>query len=301
MPSQEMSRRAFMALGGGAVLLAACGGSSSKSSQPPASGGSGASGATGLSAFRMEIEPYVSTTPQRFAYILVNNKNQDFASGPATSLSIAPPGGSFGPAMPATLHTGGLPAGRGVYVVEPTLTTPGNWRGKVTIPGQADAELAFPVSANPDTPIVGAMGRSLATPTTAAPLGTNPLCTRTDAKNQPAPCPFHQTSLDQVMGKGKPVVVMFATPARCQSRYCGPVLDQLIAAAPVYQDRITPIHVEIYKDLTSNDLVTATDAWLGTSGEPWIFAMDGTGKITGRLSGAFATDEIRTLLDKAVA
>lgn len=298
MPAQDMSRRAFMALGGGALLLAACGGSSSSTK---GAGGSGTSGPAGLSAFRMEIEPYVSPTPQRFAFILINNKNQGFASGPKSSLSIAPPGGSYGAPMPATLHTDGLPAGRGVYVVEPTLTTPGNWRGKVSIDGHPDAELAFPVSADPDTPTVGSMARVLATPTTAAPLGTNPLCTRTDANNKPAPCAFHQTSLDQVAGKGKPVVVMFATPARCQSRYCGPVLDQLIASAPQYADRITPIHVEIYKDLRSNDLVTATDAWLGASGEPWIFAMDGTGKITGRLSGAFATDEIRALLDTTIA
>jgi hypothetical protein len=79
------------------------------------------------------------------------------------------------------------------------------------------------------------------------------------------------------------------------------VLDQLIAVAPEYEGRITPIHVEIYKDLTSNDLVPATDTWLGISGEPWIFVIDGTGKVTGRLSGAFATDEIRTLLDHTIA
>ena len=84
---------------------------------------------------------------------------------------------------------------------------------------------------------------------------------------------------------------MFATPARCQSRYCGPVLDQLIAVVPQYQDRITPIHVEIYKDLTSNDL-DRHRTWLGVCGEPWIFAIDGTGKVTERLGGAFATDEI---------
>ena len=47
--------------------------------------------------------------------------------------------------------------------------------------------------------------------------------------------------------------------------------------------------------------MTATETWLGISGEPWIFAMDGTGKVTGRLSGAFATDEIRTLIDNAIA
>jgi len=299
MPSQDLSRRAFLAAGGSALLLAACGGSSAKESGAKA--GAGEAGAKGLSAFRMEIEPYVSETPQRLAFILADNKTQEPSSGPATEVRIAPPGGSFGPAMPATLHTEGLPEGRGVYVVEPILTVAGNWRGTVTIEGQADAELAFPVSANPDTPMIGETGPVVASPTTANPLGTDPLCTRTDDQNEPAPCAFHQSSLDQVIGRGKPVIAMFATPARCASRYCGPVLDQLIGLAPEYGDRIVPIHVEIYKDLTSNNLVTATEAWLGISGEPWIFAIDGTGKVTGRLSGAFATDEIRNLIEGSLA
>jgi hypothetical protein len=299
MPSPSMSRRAFLAAGGGALVLAACGGSSSKSGNPSSSA-TGSGGKQGLSAFRMEIEPYVADTPQRFGFILVKN-NGDFASGPATQLAIAPPGGQMGTPVPATLHTDGLPPGRGVYVVEPTLTTPGNWRGTVTIEGHGDADLAFPVSANPDTPKVGDMGRVIASPTTTDPLGVDPLCTRTDDKSNPAPCSFHTQSLDQVIGKGKPVIAMFATPARCQSRYCGPVLDQLIELAPEYGDRIVPVHVEIYKDLTSNDLVPATESWLGYSGEPWIFAMDGTGKIIGRLSGAFATDEIRALIEQSLA
>ncbi len=303
MPSSSMSRRAFLAAGGGALLLAACGGSSDKSGAKAASSGSGATGSSGekgLSAFRMEIEPYVADGPQRFAYILVKN-NGDFASGPATQIAIAPPKGKLGAPMAATLHTEGLPEGRGVYVIEPTLTEPGNWSGTVTIEGHETAELAFPVSANPDTPKVGDMGRVIPSPTTTNTLGTDPLCTRTDDKSNPAPCSFHTQSLDQVIGKGKPVIAMFATPARCQSRYCGPVLDQLIKLAPEYGDRIVPVHTEIYKDLTSNDLVSATESWLGYSGEPWIFAMDGTGKVTGRLSGAFATDEIRALIEKSLA
>jgi hypothetical protein len=299
MPSQPLSRRAFLAAGGGALLLAACGGSS-KDSSTNAGAGAGATSAKGLSAFRMEIEPYVSPDPQRFAFILARNDG-DFASGPAAELVIAAPDGTSGPALPATLHTEGLPPGRGVYTVAATLPTPGNWSGKVRIEGHPDAEIAFPVSANPDTPIVGATGPVVASPTTADPLGTDPLCTRTNDENDPAPCAFHQSSLDQVIGQGKPVIAMFATPARCASRYCGPVLDQLIQVAPEYGDRIVPIHVEIFKDLTSNNLVTATQAWLGVSGEPWVFAMNASGTVTGRLSGAFATDEIRTLIDSSLA
>lgn len=295
MPPASLSRRAFLAAGGSALVLAACGSGSDKGGGAAKPG----TGKAGKSAFRMEIEPYVSTSPQRFAFILVD-QNRNFAGGPPARLAIAPPGGKLGEAMPATYHGEGLPEGRGVYVVEPVLGRAGNWSGKVLIPGQPDADLSFPVSANPDTPVVGAMGRSIQSPTTANTLGTDPLCTRTDSKSNPAPCSFHQQSLDQVIGTGKPVIAMFATPARCQSRYCGPVLDQLIALAPQYGDRIVPIHTEIYTDATSNDLVTATEVWLGTTGEPWVFAMDGTGKVTGRLSGAFATDEIRRLIDQSL-
>jgi hypothetical protein len=297
MPIESMSRRAFLAAGGGALLLAACSGSSSDSGAETTKNGFNAKG---LSAFRMEIEPYASDAPQRFAFILTRNDGS-LAGGPAAALSIAAPSGSFGPAMPATYHAEGLPQHRGVYVVDLVARAPGNWRGAVKLDGQPDAELAFPVSANPDTPIIGEMAPVVSSPTVTSTMGVDPLCTRTDAGNKPAPCAFHQTSLDQVIGKGKPVIAMFATPARCQSRYCGPVLEQLIAVAPGYGDAIIPIHVEIYKDLTSYDLVLATETWLGITGEPWIFAIDGTGKVTGRLSGAFATDEIRALIDHTLA
>jgi hypothetical protein len=290
MPRTEISRRAFLAAGGGALLLAACGSNGDQS---------GSSRAQNLGAFRMEIEPYVSDVPQRFAYILVDG-DRNFAGGNKSELTIAPPGGKFGKPLTATYHEEGLPAGSGVYIVETVLAKPGNWRGKVWTVGRGEAELAFPVTASPETPIVGAAGRPIASPTTADTLGTDPLCTRTDDKSNPAPCSFHQHSLDQVVGKGKPVIAMFATPARCQSRYCGPVLDQLIGLAPEYGDRIVPVHVEIFRDLKTNDLVTATEAWLGTTGEPWVFGLDGAGKVTGRLSGAFATDEIRALIDKTV-
>jgi hypothetical protein len=296
MPSAPLSRRAFLAAGGSALLLAACGSSGSNGNGK----GGGSAGGKTISAFRMEIEPYQSSAPQRFAFILVDNE-RNFAGGPAAELAIAAPGGSFGRPLTATYHGAGLPEGRGVYIVEPVLEEAGNWRGTVSIDGFGDAELAFPVTASPETPILGAPGRIVQSPTTADTLGTDPLCTRTDDRSDPAPCAFHAQSLDQVIGKGTPVVAMFATPARCQSRYCGPVLDQLIGLAPEYEGRIVPVHVEIFRDLQSNNLVTATEAWLGTTGEPWVFTMDGAGNVTGRLSGAFATDEIRGLIDRTLA
>jgi hypothetical protein len=249
----------------------------------------------------MEIEPYVSSTPQRFAYILTAG-NGDFAGGPATTMSVKPPGGSWSAPVPATFMADGLsPRARGVYVVHLPLTQPGNWDGRVRIAGKETVELAFPVTAHPVTPVVGAQGRSVTSPTVAKPLGTDPLCTRTDADGRAAPCPLHTVSLDQVVGKGTPVAVMFATPARCQSRYCGPVLEQLLSVRDAYAGKVQLVHVEIYKNLTTSDLVDATETWLGSTGEPWMFGLDGTGKVLGRLSGAFATSEVTQLLDTLVA
>lgn len=298
MPPIELSRRTFLTAAGGAALLAACGGSSGTKA---ATSRTTNAGKGELSAFRMEIEPYVTADTQRLAFVLVNRKG-DFAGGPTASIAIAPPRGPFRPTIPATFMSEGLtPAGRGVYVVQATLDAPGAWRGRVTIDGHPDASLAFPVTDRPVTPIVGAPGRAVPSPTTANPMGVDPLCTRTNDQGEPDPCPLHAASLDQVIGKGKPVAVMFATPARCSSRYCGPVLEQLLSVQSRYRDRVTLAHVEIYRDATSNDLVPATDTWLGATGEPWLFGVDGTGVVTGRLSGAFATSEVAALLDRLVA
>ena len=73
----------------------------------------------------------------------------------------------------------------------------------------------------------------------------NPICT------PQAECPLHTVSLSDVIGAGKPVAVLFATPALCTSAYCGPVLDEMLDVMGPYQDRVTFVHVDIYKSLTN--------------------------------------------------
>ena len=84
MPIESMSRRAFLAAGGGALLLAACGGSSSNSGAKTTANGFNKKG---LSAFRMEIEPYASDAPQRFAFILAKNDGTSPVGRPPRSRS----------------------------------------------------------------------------------------------------------------------------------------------------------------------------------------------------------------------
>jgi hypothetical protein len=110
---------------------------------------------------------------------------------------------------------------------------------------------------------------------------------------------LHKVSLSEVVGTGRPVAVLFATPALCQSQYCGPVLDELLDVRRPYEDRVAFVHVEIYRSNRGADLAPTVEAW-GLPTEPWFFTIDGAGTITGRLDGAFGGDEMTAQLDTLV-
>jgi hypothetical protein len=285
---QSLSRRSFLVTTGTLLAAAACSSGSSGSGS-----GSGGGNPKGLTAGKVSIEPYVSTTPQRLAYVVFHN-NGDYAGGPPMQIALKGPGdASFGAPVDAKLHTEGLPAKRGVYVIDAPLPGSGVWETKLTIAG-SKLSVPFEVTATPLVVTPGNAAPRAASPTTVDSLGVNPICT------QDPPCPLHTVSLDTVIGTGKPVAVMFATPARCQTMYCGPVLTELLGVMAPYQDRVQIVHVEIYKDQTSEALVPTVDTW-ALPGEPWLFGIDGTGNVIGRLDGAFATDEVKTLLGRLAA
>lgn len=281
MPDLPMSRRSFLVTAGGLVALAACGGGNDTRTRRSTPQGKG------LSAGLLATDLYASPQPQRFAFAL--REGADFASGPPARIAFQPPNGTLGTFQDTVLHANGLPEKRGVYTAPVVLATAGTWGAVVDVNGKA-APVAFMVPAATDVPIAGTPAPRAASPTHADTLGVNPICTRVPE------CPLHTVSLDTVIGAGKPVAVMFATPARCESRYCGPVLDELLTITGTYADHITFVHVEIYKSDTGTEHVPTVDAWhLGS--EPWLFGVNAQGTVVSRLDGAFGGDEMRTLLD----
>jgi hypothetical protein len=282
MPPLLLSRRAFLAASGGLLLAAACGGSN----------GNGGSASGDLSALLLASDLYASPDPQRIAFALA--EGEGFASGPPAKLAFGAQGESPGRPVDTVLHARGLPKRRGIYTADVTLPQAGAYLGVVEVAGRGDASLAFQVQETAKAPVPGQPAPRAASPTLANPLGVDPICTRNP------PCPLHDASLDTLIGAGKPVVVMLATPARCESRYCGPVLDDLLTLVDEYRDRVTIVHVEIYKNLTGSELVPTVEAW-GIQTEPWLFAVDATGNVTARLDGAFGHDEQRQLLQRLVS
>jgi len=110
------------------------------------------------------------------------------------------------------------------------------------------------------------------------------------------PGTMHDEDLQDVLGK-KPVVLLFATPALCQSRICGPVVD---IAEQVKRDHegedIAWIHQEIYND---NDLQKGPRPQVSAyrlPSEPWLYVIDRDGTVSTVIEGAFSLEE----LDRAV-
>lgn len=280
MAPGAMSRRSFLAATAGLVVAASCGGGSSTKAK------------RNLSALFLSSDLYASPQPQRVGFALAANGGE-FASGPPAKLAVQPPGGRLGPFVATTLHANGLPKRRGIYTAEVTLPTAGNWPARVEVEGKV-VPLAFEVKPTPTAPAIGAPAPRAPSPTTTNTLGVDPICTRVPA------CPLHTVSLETVIGQGKPVAVMFGTPLRCESRYCGPVLDALLPLVPRYQDKITFVHVEIYMSASSQDLIPTVEAWKLES-EPWLFCVDASGNVAERIDGAFGQDEMKTMLDRLAA
>jgi hypothetical protein len=144
---------------------------------------------------------------------------------------------------------------------------------RVVTPEQS--ELAVPGDAAIVTP----------TPTAEQPLGYAQICT------QEPPCGMHEVSLDTALQEGKRVVLLFATPAYCQTAVCGPAVRTVddVREAGDWGDAVW-IHCEIFSD-EGQTLGEPVQAWdLPT--EPWLFTIATDGTIADRLDGPMLPDVV---------
>ena len=103
---------------------------------------------------------------------------------------------------------------------------------------------------------------------------------------------MHDVDFADVVGK-KPIVLLFATPALCQSRVCGPVVD---VAEQVKRDRPDDaafIHMEIYNDNDPNKGAPPAGRSPTTCAPSrGCSSIDSDGTVSTRIEGAFSVDEL---------
>jgi len=115
------------------------------------------------------------------------------------------------------------------------------------------------------------------------------------------PDDMHQISIADAIQQHRPAFVVFASPAFCTSRTCGPEIKVVQGLEPSYRDRLAFIHVEIYRDYkpdpSKKQLAQAVVDWRLQT-EPWVFLIDSRGVIQSRFEGATASDELKTAIDQ---
>lgn len=187
-----------------------------------------------------------------------------------------------------------VPDVRGIYRANVEFDQPGTWAVIVRTDDLAVAlPTQFSVADVASLPSIGDPALPAETPT-GAEFELSAIST------DPDPDPrFYELSLDDALANGRPTVVIFSTPAFCQTATCGPTLDIVKGVASGHPD-MNFVHVEVYSNLDAGsvdelELVPAVDAWRLPS-EPWVFVVDSSGVIAAAFEGALGADELEQAL-----
>ena len=100
--------------------------------------------------------------------------------------------------------------------------------------------------------------------------------------------------------EGRPVALLFSSPALCESRVCGPVTDVAEQVKSEFDDEVDFIHVEFYEDNDASKGARSQSLAWGLNTEPWLFTIDADGVVAARIEGAFSADELRDAVRRAL-
>jgi hypothetical protein len=182
---------------------------------------------------------------------------------------------------------------KGIYTASVTFDASGRWGVEAALTrdaGKTVVRAPFEVQQQGSAPTIGAPAIRSKNPTVNDVRDPSEICTAAP------PCALHTLSLDQLIGLGRPSLILFASPGFCSSQTCAPQLEVVLGLRPRYADRIGFAHVEIYKDPRNGVLADAVNEWHLPS-EPWTFFVDSAGTIVERFDGIVTPDEIQPVLD----
>lgn len=234
---------------------------------------------------------------QRLAFLLVNKKGQVLEGGTAR-VSIARGGLSGRPFAQRTarFERTGAPntdtAGEdfelgGTFVVNIDFKQPGRY-GLLVEPesGPFQGFALVDVKKLSASPPLG----------TKAPSSNNPTLVDAPAAKittaRPPDVELLRYSIRDSVESKRPFVVVFATPAFCETRACGPSVEVVDAVRARIGDRVRFIHIEVYEQ---NDPKRGVNQWMrewNLPTEPWIFVVDGEGTIRAKFEGLTSVREL---------
>ena len=226
---------------------------------------------------------------------------------PASVAFIAPGETQAGTAVPAEF-VWAIEGSRGEYIAHVTFSSAGDWKAIfiTQAPGKPKEAIgvAFQVQAKGSAIAIGDAAPASRTPTLKDVAG-NLFQLSTDTNPDQG---FYQVSVADALAAHTPFVLVFATPAFCQSAQCGPTLNRVKAVAATSPKGVAFINVEPYvlkwdgsrlqPVLDANNQlqpVASVNEW-GILSEPWIFTVDKTGTVRASFEGVASDAELKAAI-----
>ena len=200
-----------------------------------------------------------------------------------------------------------IPDANGFYTANVDFDAAGQWTVEVVLTQDGEETLvtfSFPVLEESAFPNVG----DAAPASENLTLADEPNIKRLSTDQEPNTV-FYETSIAEAVTLGKPAVVIFATPAFCTTRFCGPVLDNVKEIQVDFADQVSFIHIEPFGLDDDGQLLTAdgggpvvaptTLEW-NLQTEPWVYILDADGIISARIEGAASPEELTAAIEAAL-
>lgn len=199
------------------------------------------------------------------------------------------------------------PARGGAYTAEPDFDRAGVWEVQVTLresSGDRVGSAFLEVQQDSAAPGTGDNAPVTVTKTASTIEEVRQISSALEPDLR-----FYRISLDKALASGDPTVILFSTPAFCQTQTCGPQLATLGELADRHGDSMNFIHVEIFDNI--REMLDTGDASIGEVAapvtdwglitEPWTFFIDEEGVIESRFEQFATLEELEEAADSLLA
>ncbi|MSQ25365.1 MAG: hypothetical protein EXR49_03685 [Dehalococcoidia bacterium] len=207
----------------------------------------------------------------------------------------------------SALYLGDAPdAPQALYAARVNLDHTGGWEAEATLskPGAAPVvkRAGFRVKANPDVPFPGQPAPASVNQT----IDATPIEQLT-SQRPPGDPDLYRLTIANALAQQKPLLVVFSTPAFCQSRTCGPQMEAVQRIKAHYAAQMNFIHIEIFDrpDLliqgqgTQRLRQTVVEWRLPT--DPWAFLVTAQGAVYERFEGFAPEYELQQSIQAMLA
>lgn len=182
------------------------------------------------------------------------------------------------------------------WVAYPEVPKAGFWglAANITLADGTTTQAQFTIEVKEESqsPVIGDM----ALPSENRTLSTEPDISKLSSGNAPNPA-FYQMTVKEAAANQRPSVIVFSTPAFCQTAICAPVLN---SAETVYEslgDKVNFIHLEVYKQFNPELVLADEMAEWSLTTEPWMYVLDDSGRVAARLGGPVSALELAAVLE----